>query len=376
MISKDNIFKNRKKIIVFHPALAPYRIDILNSFDKYFDASFYFSNKNLMNQKFDQIELKNQITFKCNYLKIGFNFKGRSIRFDIPFIILKNKPDIVLSTEFNIISILSIISVKIFSRKTKIFTLTEDNIEMIKNFSRLKFFLRKYICSNIDGVIVVNNKIAKWYIDKFKVGCKIIVLPTIREENKFLNSLNSSEKIANEYINQYDLFNKKTVLYVGRFTEVKNLESLIKAFNLSYRKHKDSVLILVGSGDLSNKLKNLVKKFNLDKKVLFPGRFEGLELLAWYKISDSFILPSIYEPFGAVINEALLAGCYSAVSELAGGSSLIINGQNGLTFNPFSINEISSSLDHLLERPKQVNKKSLMAINYEETIKKVALQIQ
>lgn len=376
MISKDNIFKNRKKIIVFHPALAPYRIDILNSFDKYFDASFYFSNKNLMNQKFDQIELKNQITFKCNYLKIGFNFKGRSIRFDIPFIILKNKPDIVLSTEFNIISILSIISVKIFSRKTKIFTLTEDNIEMIKNFSRLKFFLRKYICSNIDGVIVVNNKIAKWYIDKFKVGCKIIVLPTIREENRFLNSLNSSEKIANEYIKQYDLFNKKTVLYVGRFTEVKNLESLIKAFNLSYRKHKDSVLILVGSGDLSNKLKNLVKKFNLDKKVLFPGRFEGLELLAWYKISDSFILPSIYEPFGAVINEALLAGCYSAVSELAGGSSLIINGQNGLTFNPFSINEISSSLDHLLERPKQVNKKSLMAINYEETIKKVALQIQ
>ena len=44
---KYNTDKNRKKLIVFHPALAPYRIDILNSFHKYFDTKFYFSNKNL-----------------------------------------------------------------------------------------------------------------------------------------------------------------------------------------------------------------------------------------------------------------------------------------------------------------------------------------
>jgi glycosyltransferase involved in cell wall biosynthesis len=373
---KYNTDKNRKKLIVFHPALAPYRIDILNSFYKYFDTKFYFSNKNLMNQKFDQTELKKQVNFECNYLKIGFNFRGRSFRFDIPFIILKNKPDLVLSTEFNIISLLSIFSVKIFSRKTKIFTLTEDNIDMVKNFSKLNLFLRKYICSNVDGVIVVNNKIEKWYMDEFKVSCKMIVLPTIREENKFLNSLNASEIIANEYIKKYDLSNKKTVLYVGRFTEVKNLELLIEAFNVSARKHKNSVLILVGSGELTLRLKNVVKKFKLEKKVLFPGRFEGLELLAWYKISDSFILPSTYEPFGAVINEALLAGCYSAVSKLAGGASLIINGQNGVTFNPFSVDDISTSLDHLFERSKPLNKSSLMAINYDETFKQVVLKLK
>ena len=74
-----NIFKNRKKIIVFHPALAPYRVDFFNSLNENFDADFYFFNENLLNQKFNQDKLKKEIDFNCNYLKKGFFYRIRSL---------------------------------------------------------------------------------------------------------------------------------------------------------------------------------------------------------------------------------------------------------------------------------------------------------
>ena len=110
----------KKKLLVFHPALAPYRIDFLNSVNEHFDTKFYFSNTNLLNQKFDQEKLKKQIDFECNYLTKGFNLRGRSIRFGLISIIKREKPDLILSTEFNIISLYAIIAVKYFSKKTKL----------------------------------------------------------------------------------------------------------------------------------------------------------------------------------------------------------------------------------------------------------------
>ena len=66
---------NKKKILIIHPALAPYRIDFFNSLYQHFDAKFYFFNENLLNQKFDQDRLKKSLNFTCNYLKKGINFK-------------------------------------------------------------------------------------------------------------------------------------------------------------------------------------------------------------------------------------------------------------------------------------------------------------
>ena len=74
------------------------------------------------------------------------------------------------------------------------------------------------------------------------------------------------------------------------------------------------------------------------------GRKEGDELLAWYNIADIFVLPSVQEAFGAVTNEALLAGCYTFVSEKAGSSSIIHSGFNGEIFNPHSTIELTQLL--------------------------------
>ncbi len=364
---------DKRKLLVIHPALAPYRIDFLNSLNDYFDAKFYFVNKNLMNQKFDQDELKKQINFnKCNYLTKGFNYRGRSFRVGFISIIKKEKPDLILSTEFNFISLYLVLASRYFFKKTKIYTITEDNLQMVKDMSKVQLLLRKYITSRLDGVIFTNKPIAEWYKKNIDTSIKPLILPTIRKENKFLNSLSKSGEIAQRFKHKYNLKNKKILLYVGRFTEVKNLERLIIGYKKASKNKNESVLILVGSGKLENKLKELVSELKIQNQILFPGRFEGLELLAWYKISDSFILPSTFEPFGAVINEALLSGCFTAVSEIAGAASLIQENKNGVKFNPFDQLEITNAIHKLLNRDTSNSHESLMLINYNDTFESVA----
>ena len=120
---------------------------------------------------------------------------------------------------------------------------------------------------------------------------------------------------------------------------VPHVSSLIKAYSPLKQMAK---LVIIGDGECRGDLEKLDRK--LETKAIFVGRKEGDELLAWYNIADIFVLPSVQEAFGAVTNEALLAGCYTLVSEKAGSSSIIHSGFNGEIFNPHSTIELTQLL--------------------------------
>lgn len=339
----------KKKLILFHPALPPYRVDLFNSIDSSFNAKFYFFNENLMNQNFDQNKLKEGISFECNYLKRGFNLPGRSFRFGVTKILKKSKPDIVISTEYNLMNLMFVV-LRFFSKKKfKIYSICDDNISVAKNVSLLKKYFRTFLLLNLDGIILTHTEIAEWYKINLNPKTKLLVLPLIRQEKIFLKELANSVPVAQKYISKYQLKEKKVLLFVGRLVEVKNIERLIKAFNIVQKKDKNLILVLVGAGELNDFLKEKIKELYLSNSVIMPGRYEGVDLLAWYLTADIFILPSTSEPFGAVINEALLAGNYVLSSNLAGGASLILDGVNGNTFNPYNINEIANIIISTLQ---------------------------
>ena len=159
---------------------------------------------------------------------------------------------------------------------------------------------------------------------------------------------------------------------MGRLVMVKNLEFLLDAFALVNKNKKEAVLVIIGSGELQSVLKEKIKILGLNKVVLMPGRFEGNDLLAWYLTAGIFILPSIYEPFGAVINEALLAGNYVLASNLSGGSSLLKENINGNTFNPYEVNEMANLILDTISNTKLFEKQgeikdSRMLIDYKKT---------
>lgn len=54
-------FEMKKKLVVFHPAIAPYRVDFFNSLNKEFDAIFYFEFGDVLEQSFAQDELRGRL---------------------------------------------------------------------------------------------------------------------------------------------------------------------------------------------------------------------------------------------------------------------------------------------------------------------------
>lgn len=124
-------------------------------------------------------------------------------------------------------------------------------------------------------------------------------------------------------------------LYVGRLAREKNIAALIDAF-AQYRQRGGSLsLVLVGDGPEAGALRQRVEQNNLAEHVVFAGLKDTREIGPYYAFADWFILPSLLDPWGLVVNEAMAAGLPVIVSDRCGCSDDLINdGKNGFHFTP------------------------------------------
>lgn len=99
---------------------------------------------------------------------------------------------------------------------------------------------------------------------------------------------------------------------VARFSEQKNHEFLLEVFEELYRKNKDSVLLLVGDGDLKDKIQHKAEQKGISDHVLFLGvRSDVPDLL---QAVDVFVMPSNYEGLTLSAIEAQAAGLPCVIS--------------------------------------------------------------
>ena len=115
--------------------------------------------------------------------------------------------------------------------------------------------------------------------------------------------------------------------------------------------------------------------------VIFTGRLEGDELYSWYNVATSFILASYKEAFGAVTNEALLAGCWAVISNKAGSQCLVNPGVNGDIFNPMDVEELHQKMQYVCENLTPVSKsialrENGMQVRYKQMIEQLIKAIE
>lgn len=93
---------------------------------------------------------------------------------------------------------------------------------------------------------------------------------------------------------------------VGRFTNQKNHSFLIDIFYEIYKINNKAILMLVGTGEKEDEIKNKVRKLKLEKNVLFMGFRKNVNELMW--AMDVFVMPSLYEGLPVVGIEAQATG--------------------------------------------------------------------
>jgi len=180
-----------------------------------------------------------------------------------------------------------------------------------------------------------NNKIIKagWYAIDYKDVPKL---------NKLINN-----------------FKKLNFIYVGRISPEKNLKMLIDSFYevKKFENSKDWGLIIVGDGPQREKLFKLVNSLGLKNDVFFVGGRSWKEVVDFYTISDVFILPSISEPWGLVVNEAMICGLPVIVSKRCGSYwDLVKEGVNGFGFDPFNQKELQEIMLKFINKDVDIKK--------------------
>lgn len=196
-------------------------------------------------------------------------------------------------------------------------------------------------------------------------------VPGDSNEN-LLKSLNFSGKI--KVIHGVGIFNVKKqpefiesrspiskFLYVGRLSPEKNLKRLIQTFN----DLDDKTLTIVGAGPQEHELKDISAP-----NIRFLGHIENDKLGEIYQSHHVFILPSISEPWGLVVDEALNNGIPILGSRLIGcADTWLKDNQYGLTFNPYDIIDMKNKIN-LISDNRIYNKmrKNISEIEFERHI--------
>jgi 1,2-diacylglycerol 3-alpha-glucosyltransferase len=134
-------------------------------------------------------------------------------------------------------------------------------------------------------------------------------------------------------------------LYFGRLAPEKNLDLLLRAFADYVARGGEWKLVLAGDGSARRVLVAQSESLNLASRVLFAGHQTTKQLLEYYACAAAFVLPSLREPWGLVVNEAMAAGLPVIVSDACGAAAdMVESGQNGFTFDPASQSELTARL--------------------------------
>ena len=161
----------------------------------------------------------------------------------------------------------------------------------------LKGAYLRFLCS---GFLVSGERARQHFISRLGIPERRVFLPYSVVDNGHFSAAQPD-------------YSSRIILCVARFSPEKNLERLVQAFLESRISRNGWTLKLVGGGPLAEKLRK--------------SAGEGIEICDWvsyenlpalYAGAAFFILPSSFEPWGLVVNEAMAAGLAVAVSEECG----------------------------------------------------------
>lgn len=145
----------------------------------------------------------------------------------------------------------------------------------------------------------------------------------------------------------------KIVLFVGRLTVVKGVAHLLRAMPHVLKRCPSAMLVLVGEGEEKRSLADMADRLGLTGRIFFAGSWSNDDVIGFMRASDLFVLPSLAEPFGIVLVEAMSCGLPIVASNVMGIPSIIEDGTNGFLVPPGDEGTLAERMIQLLTTPKE-----------------------
>jgi len=219
-----------------------------------------------------------------------------------------------------------------------------NTIQRIQNMCnplrKYRLYIERKLIDRAKKIIAISNREREGTIKQYGIPeDKVVTIHLTVDAKKFKPDSEKRSKVRERYGIDEDTI---VLMFAGADFKRKGLANLIKALPMI----KENVKVFVVGSGKSKYYKNLAMKLNVLDKIIFTGRVR--DIAEYYSASDIFVFPTMYEPFGFVIAEAMASGLAVVASRTAGAAEFIRDGFNGLLIddptNPMEIAEKVSSL--------------------------------
>lgn len=137
------------------------------------------------------------------------------------------------------------------------------------------------------------------------------------------------------------------VLTVGRLTEQKGHRYLVDAWRTISGKNPNARLVIVGDGPLREPLTAYAKEMGLPEKIIFTGWRRDVP--DFFEAADLYVQPSLWEGFGLVLLEAMLAERSIVASRVSAIPEIVADGETGILVPPRDSYALADAICRLLE---------------------------
>lgn len=296
------------------------------------------------------------ISSEYNYnFKVLFNKSLESVTFRARLVSLFKlfstyKPDVLnITGYFDYAQVLILFYAKFLGVKTVI---SSESSAIDKKRSRFREILKKVILAQADGFFCFGTTSVDYLLALGIPREKIMVTKAAVVDNA---------RIIRNYslaLNRQDSKRLKNFIYVGRLASEKNLFYLLNAFAQFCRSvgtNEQWGLHIIGEGALRAELKQYCSA-NALTNISFTGGVTWQEVPKLLALADVLILPSISEPWGLVVNEAMLCGMPVIVSNKCGcAKDLVQSGENGFLIDPYSVASLHAAMLFYAQKPEMIH---------------------
>ncbi len=277
-----------------------------------------------------------------------FELAATSFCFSLPFILRRKKPDIV---HIHLPNPWAELCYFLAGCPGKLVVSFHSDIIRQKFLLQLHKPLHRAFLKKAEKIIVATPRHAEFSPFLSKLPKEKIEVVHYGIDLKEIQ--NFDEKKKEEIIKKTG---KPLILFVGSLVYYKGLEILLQSIKKSpspplEKGECNRHILLIGSGPLENKLKNMTKELGIEKNVHFFGNVDEETLKAAFNACDVFCLPSNYrsEAFGIVQLEAFAAGKPVVSCNLPSGVPYVNqNGKTGIIVPPNDPSALAAAINKLL----------------------------
>jgi len=199
----------------------------------------------------------------------------------------------------------------------------------------------RFILNNCDVLVCQSSNTQKNTIKHFNPKKEVHIIPLPYEKFKF-------KKVSRDKLGM-----KKDRFYlisIGRLVERKGFKYLIQAMKSL---PEEIELNLIGDGPLEEDLKGLTKKLKVNSRVHFLGFVSEEKKFQYLANSDLYVLSSLHEGFGIVLQEAMQVGLPLVSTNNGGQIDILNNDENALLVEPKSSFDLQKNILNLYKDKKR-----------------------